>query len=75
MCMTFSNAKNKLKLVKLESVGVRLKLKSVRTLFIVTRLAHRKSYLVIICPHSHDKLTKIEIRSSSRITHPAPRKS
>ena len=28
----------------------------------VTHLAHRKSYLVIICPNAHDKLTKIEIR-------------
>ena len=24
--------------------------------------AHRKSYLVIICPNSHEKLTKSEIR-------------
>ena len=28
-------------------------------------LTHRKSYLVIICPNSHNKLTKSEIRSSS----------
>ena len=27
-------------------------------------IAHRKSYLVIICPNSHEKLTKSEIRSS-----------
>ena len=27
----------------------------------ITRLAHRKSYLVIICPNLHEKLTKIEI--------------
>ena len=28
----------------------------------ITHLAHRKSYLVIICPNSHEKLTKSEIR-------------
>ena len=39
--------------------------KSVRTLLRITHLAHRKSYLVIICPNSHEKLTKSEIRSSS----------
>ena len=31
---------------------------------IAQNLAHRKSYLVIICPNSHEKLTKSEIRSS-----------
>ena len=30
----------------------------VRTLLRITRLAHRKSYLIIICPNSHEKLTK-----------------
>ena len=30
----------------------------------ITHLAHRKSYLVIICPNAHEKLTKSEIRSS-----------
>ena len=24
----------------------------------ITHLAHRKSYMVIICPNSHEKLTK-----------------
>ena len=38
-------------------------LKSVRTLLKITRLAYRKSYLVIIC-NSHDQLTKSEIMSS-----------
>ena len=37
----------------------------VRKLLRITRLADRKSYLVIICPNSHQKLTKSEIRSSS----------
>ena len=37
---------------------------SVRTLLRITHLAHRKSYLFIICPKSHEKLTKSEIRSS-----------
>ena len=27
-----------------------------------SNLAHRKSYLVIICPNSHEKLTKSVIR-------------
>ena len=31
----------------------------------IAHLAHRKSYLVIICPNSHGKLTKSEIMSSS----------
>ena len=45
-------------------------LKSVRTLLRITRLAHRKSYLVIICLNSHEKLTKGEIRSNwSRFKH------
>ena len=34
------------------------------TLLEITHLASWKSYLVIICPKSHEKLTKIEIRSS-----------
>ena len=42
-----------------------VKFKSVRTLLRIIHLAHRKSYLVIICPNSHEKLTKSEIRSSS----------
>ena len=37
-------------------------LKSAQTLLRITHLAHRKSYLVIICPNSHEKLTKSEIR-------------
>ena len=28
----------------------------------ITHLAHRKSYLVIICPNSHEKFIKNEIR-------------
>ena len=40
------------------------KFKSVRTLLRITHLAHRKLYLVIICASLHEKLTKIEIRSS-----------
>ena len=35
----------------------------VRTLLRITHIAHRKSYLVIICPNSHEKLTKSVIRS------------
>ena len=41
-----------------------VKLESVQTLLRITRLAHKKSYLVIIFPNSHEKLTKSEIRSS-----------
>ena len=41
-----------------------VKFKSVRTLLRITHLAHRKSYLVIICPNSHEKFTKSEIRLS-----------
>ena len=41
-----------------------VKLYSVRTLLEITHLASWKSYLVIIFPNSHEKLTKIEIRSS-----------
>ena len=39
-----------------------VKFRSVRTLLRITHLAHRKSYLVIICPNSHEKLTKSETR-------------
>ena len=47
-----------------------LKLEVVRTLLRITRLTHRKSYLIIICPNSHEKLTKSEIMSSlSRFKH------
>ena len=46
----------KVKLVQVESV---------QTLFNITRIASRKSYLVIICPNAYAKLTKSEIRSSS----------
>ena len=35
------------------------------TLLRITLLAHGKSYLIIICLNSHEKLTKREIRSSS----------
>ena len=53
---------------------------SVQTLLRITRLAHRKSYLVIICPVSHEKLTKGELRFKSvrtllRIAHLAHMKS
>ena len=54
-----------------------LLLESVQTLLKITHLATRKPYLVIICPNSHEKLTKIKIRSSwtqSKITHLAYRK-
>ena len=37
------------------------KLESVIILLRITHLAHRNSYLVIFCPNSHDKLTKIKI--------------
>ena len=37
---------------------------SVLRLFKLIQLASRKSYMVTICPNSHEKLTKIEIRSS-----------
>ena len=30
--------------------------------YFATQQAHRKSHLVIICPNSHEKLTKSEIR-------------
>ena len=42
----------------------RHELKSVQTLLKITHLASRKSYLVIICPNSYEKLTKSEIKSS-----------
>ena len=42
----------------------KVKFESVRTLLKITHLASRKSYLVIICPNSYEKLTKIEFRSS-----------
>ena len=42
----------------------------VQTFLRITRIAHRKSYLIIIWPNSHEKLTKREIRpSSSRFEH------
>ena len=41
-----------------------VKFKSVRTLLRITHLTHRKSYLVIICPNSHEKLTASVIRSN-----------
>ena len=41
-----------------------VKLKSVRTLLRIACLADRKSYVVIICDSSCEKLAKIEIRSS-----------
>ena len=41
-----------------------------QTLLKIIHLVYRKSFLVIICPNSHDKLTKIKIRSSwSRFEH------
>ena len=33
----------------------------------ITHLASRKSYLFIICPISHEKLTKSEIRESHHV--------
>ena len=45
-------------------------MESVWTLLRITLLVHWKSYLIIICPNSHDKFTKSEIRSSwSRFKH------
>ena len=41
-----------------------VKLKLVRTLLIIACLANRKSYVVIICASSCEKLSKIEIGSS-----------
>ena len=38
-----------------------VKLEFVQTLLRITRLTHKKSYLLIICPNSHEKLTKTEI--------------
>ena len=49
------------KLIKSEILKV--KLESVLTLLRITRLAYKK-YLVIIYPNSHEKFTKLEIRSS-----------
>ena len=47
-----------------------VKFKLVRKLLRITHLAHRKSYLVIICPNSQEKLSKSLIRSnSSRFEH------
>ena len=44
--------------------------KAISTLLRITHLAHRKSYLVIICPNSHEKSTKSEImKHSSRFEH------
>ena len=42
----------------------RVKLESVQTLLRMTSLAHRKSYVVIVCANSCQKLTKNEIGSS-----------
>ena len=42
-----------------------VKFRWVRTLLRITRIAHKKSCLIIICPNSHKKLAKNEIRSSS----------
>ena len=48
----------------------KVKFESVRTLLRITCLGHRKSNLVIICPNSHKKLIKSEIRSIlSRFEH------
>ena len=59
-----------------------VKFKSVRTLLRITWLADRKSYVVIICASSCEKLTKSEIGSSFKsiqilfkITSIVPRKS
>ena len=45
-------------------VDQNVKLESARTLLRITHLTIRKSYLIIICPNSQEKLTKSEIRSS-----------
>ena len=58
-----------------------VKLESVWTLLKITHPASRKSYLVMFCPNSHEKFTKIEIKKLEsagtllRITHLASRKS
>ena len=41
-----------------------VKLESVQTLLRITRLAHRKSYLIIISPNSLENLVKSKIRSN-----------
>ena len=57
--MTFSNCKElKLRLGQVE-VGSKIAQKIARFEY----LAYRKSYLAIIGPISHEKLTKYEIRS------------
>ena len=43
---------------KVDKKGNYIKLELIQTLLRMTRLAHRKSYLVIICPNVHAKLTK-----------------
>ena len=61
---------------KLTQIVIRSSLESVRTLLRITRLVHRKSYLVIIWPISYEKLTKSEIRSSSsRFEHCSQQRS
>ena len=47
-----------------------VKLELIQTLLKIIHLASITSYMVIICPNSHDKLTKIKIWSSwSRFEH------
>ena len=52
MCMIFSNCKGQ---------EIEIKLELVRTLLRITRLAHKKSYMIIICPNLHEKLTKVKL--------------
>ena len=47
---------------KLTKIEVMSCWESVRTLLRITHLAHRKSYLIIICPNSHKKLINSKIR-------------
>ena len=66
---------------KVDQILISWSWESVRTLLKIIHLASKKSYLVIICPNSHERLTKIKIRSRwsvrtlLRMTHLAHRKS
>ena len=50
--------------IKVDQKRNQVKLESVRTLLKITRLVYMKSYLAIIGPNSHGKLTKYKIRPS-----------
>ena len=66
---------------KVDQKWNKVKFKSVQTLLRITHLTHRKSYLVIICPNSHESWQKWNyvkfksVRTLLRITHLAHRKS